>query len=237
MLRFLKSCKNNALFYKLLFDWTRSYHIPFYTARHALFSRKSRLKILTLNLGSELLFRSTNVHYDRRNVSQNHTILYIPGIAGGKWYNHSGSGSNYLCLPETPEYDDYQADATTYRGRVYSAEYQVPDFPPYAGKQNHDVPCAVCRATDRGSSMMIPAKMTCPAGWTREYHGYLMSENYVHSSTEFVCVDRNPEVVRGSVGDNNGALFYPVEARCDKGNLPCAPYIDGAELTCVVCTK
>ncbi len=64
-----------------------------------------------------------------------------------------------------------------------------------------------------------------------------MTEHYSHTSTEFVCVDRNPEVLSGSIADNNGALFFPVEGRCDDGNLPCAPYINGAELTCVVCTK
>ena len=87
--------------------------------------------------------------------------------------------------------------------------------------------------------MMIPAKKSCPIGWTQEYHGYLMAErsHTAHHSAEFVCVDRHPEIVAGSAGDQNGALFQPVEGRCDKSDLPCAPYIDGAELTCVVCTK
>ncbi|XP_072024157.1 uncharacterized protein [Amphiura filiformis] len=164
--------------------------------------------------------------------------LGYAGIAGGKHYRQSGSGSNYLCLPDTPEYDHYQAGAHTNRGSVYSAEYQIFDFPPFAGKHDHDVPCAVCIATNRGILMMIPAKMTCPSGWNREYHGYLMSERYSHSSTEFVCVDRNPEVRSdSSVSNQDGVLLYPVEGRCDGSNLPCAPYINGAELTCVVCTK
>ena len=84
---------------------------------------------------------------------------------------------------------------------------------------------------------MIPAKKTCPSGFTREYHGYLMGEHYNRGSPmEFVCMDRNPEKVAGSAEDKNGALFYPAEGRCDDGNLPCAPYINGAELTCVVCS-
>ena len=159
------------------------------------------------------------------------------GIAGGKWHAHSGSGSNYLCLPENPEYDDYQAGVHADRAFVYSAEYQIFDFPPYAGKLDHDVPCAVCRTTNRGSLLMIPAKVACPTGWTMEYHGYLMTENVNHQSTEFVCVDRNPDILPGSAVSQDGALFYPVEGRCDAGNLPCGPYIDGAELTCVVCSR
>ncbi len=162
------------------------------------------------------------------------------GIAGGKWYSHVGSGSNYLCLPATPEYDDIQAGAQSSRGYVYSAEYELDHaFPPYAEMDNQDVPCAVCRAVNRGSMMMIPAKMNCPSEWVREYHGYLMSGYHGHdSSFEFVCVDRNPEArPGGSSGNQYGALFYPVESRCSSGNLPCGPYIDGGELACVVCTK
>ncbi len=163
-------------------------------------------------------------------------LSYVSGIVGGKWYNHGGSGSNHLCLPEVPEYDDYQSGTNPRRSLVYSAEYSISDFPPYEGKHNHDIPCAAC-FSNRGTNMMIPAKMSCPTGWTREYHGYLMAEKYDHSSTEFVCVDRHPEYIPGSAVGKNGVLFYPAEGRCGSGNLPCAPYIDGAELTCVVCTK
>ena len=86
---------------------------------------------------------------------------------------------------------------------------------------------------------MFPAKMICPSEWTEEYHGYLMAERsfHTHHSSEFVCVDRNPEIVPGSIDSKNGAGFFLVEARCDAGNLPCSPYIDGAELSCVVCSK
>ena len=37
--------------------------------------------------------------------------------------------------------------------------------------------------------------------------------------------------------DEGGAFFYPVEGNCQNGNLPCDPYINGAELACVVCSK
>ena len=70
--------------------------------------------------------------------------------------------------------------------------------------------------------MMIPARMSCPSGWTIEYYGYLMSDDYdLPTSTEFVCVDRNPEIVAGSTDtDQNGALFHLVEGLCIQGNLP-----------------
>ena len=50
----------------------------------------------------------------------------------------------------------------------------------------------------------------------------------------FVCLDDDPETIQGGAADKNGALFYLTEARC--GSLPCPNYIDGRELTCVVCS-
>lgn len=159
------------------------------------------------------------------------------GLAGGGWYSHQGGGSNYLCLPLTPEFDEIKSGGDDDRGYVYSAEYEITSFPPLASKHQHDVPCAVCRAGNRGSIVIIPAKMTCPSGWTKEYYGYLMTSHYNTYKRDFACVDRNPESVPGGNGNHNGALFRPVEFRCDSGNLPCATYPYGHELTCVVCTK
>ena len=101
---------------------------------------------------------------------------------------------------------------------------------------NHDAPCAVCFVKSRDSMLMMPARNDCPSGWTKEYHGYLMTAYHgdKHSS-EFICVDDNPEYVRGSKQDQDGALLYPVEGVC--GSLPCLPYVAGRELTCAVCTK
>ena len=99
------------------------------------------------------------------------------------------------------------------------------------------MPCAVCYVPTRVASFMIPAKLTCPTGWTEEYHGYLMVERHNHAaSATFECVDYNPESVNGSTADTNGGLFYHVEAVCDAG-LDCPPYVAEKEVACVVCTK
>ncbi|XP_072048323.1 uncharacterized protein [Amphiura filiformis] len=178
------------------------------------------------------------VRWGKTVCPANATLVY-KGLAGGSWYEESGGGSNYLCLTLTPEYADYDADVNSYRAYVYSAEYKIGSFAPISfSYQHHEVPCAVCRADNRVSHVMIPAMMTCPDSWTREYWGYLMATRHIYRSSEFVCVDQNPEILAGSsAAGENGALFHPVESRCDRGNLPCGPYIDGAELTCVVCTK
>ena len=69
-----------------------------------------------------------------------------------------------------------------------------------------------------------------------EYTGYLMtmSRKY-HSSSEYICVDGDPEDVPRGNGNQNGGLLYVVEAAC--GSLACPPYVNGRELACVVCSK
>ena len=91
---------------------------------------------------------------------------------------------------------------------------------------------------------MIPARMTCPTGWTREYFGYLMSALSSYKRTEFICFDHNLEVVAGAHDNEDGSAIYPVEVRCrdpapipSNGGLPCGKFPDGNELSCVVCTK
>lgn len=120
---------------------------------------------------------------------------------------------------------------------MYGTEYEIPGFNPFStrGLSQHDAVCAVCHVRTRGSQLMIPGTYTCPSGWTREYHGYLMSEKFYHHSSQYICVDRDAEYVPGSGGNRNGALLYLVAGMC--GALPCLPYVDGRQLTCAVCSK
>eukprot|EP00058_Branchiostoma_floridae_P018681 XP_002604170.1 hypothetical protein BRAFLDRAFT_73487 [Branchiostoma floridae] len=156
------------------------------------------------------------------------------GIMAGSWYSHSGSGSNFLCLPEDPEWMEYSDATDGQRGFVAGAEYETDRNAPFAIHDQHDAPCAVC-AIPRGTSLMIPAKMSCPTGWIQEYSGYLMAAKYSHRRTDFVCVDVEAQHEDGGDANNNGALLYLVEGRCNY-NLPCPPYVNGRELTCVVCS-
>ena len=58
-----------------------------------------------------------------------------------------------------------------------------------------------------------------------------MAERYtLKGRTTYVCVDNAPEVIEGGAEDKDG-----VEAAC--GSLPCPSYVQGWEITCVVCTK
>ena len=161
-------------------------------------------------------------------------LVYI-GRAGGTHYKHAGA-SNPQCLPLDPRYLRPITGSQT-RSFMYGAEYEThTDTNSYLhGRQNHDVPCAVCYVTQRSTVYMLPAKYSCPSGWTREYYGYLMSEYHGHHPSQFTCVDIAFKSVIGSSANYDGLLFYFVEGVC--GSLPCPPYENHRELSCVVCTK
>ena len=92
----------------------------------------------------------------------------------------------------------------------------------------------------------VPASLgrgyaSCPTGWKSEYVGFLMSNHYGQTKSQFLCVDQAPETA-GALNDDNGNLWYSVEAVC--GSLPCTttsaiagPYVQNREIHCVVCSK
>ena len=159
--------------------------------------------------------------------------------AGGPSYNHPGGGSNPQCLPLDPNFLTPISGSQT-RALIYGAEYETnTDSNSYLhGRHDHDVPCAICHVSNRTAVYMVPAKYTCPTGWTREYYGYLMSSYHGtgHHRTQYACMDVALKPATGSsVTNHNGFLFYFVEGRCR--SLPCPPYDATKELSCTVCTK
>ena len=160
-------------------------------------------------------------------------VLVYSGRAGGEHYTNSGGGSNPQCLPLDPNYLHTLPGSQTNVAGMFGAEYQTDNF--NRAVQDNDVPCAVCYVSKRSAVYMVPAKYTCPSGWTREYYGYLMAERHNHNPSQFTCVDSSFKSVVGSAANKNGLLFYQVEGRC--GSLPCPPYEQTKEFTCAVCTK
>ena len=159
--------------------------------------------------------------------------LVYSGRAGGSAYSDKGGGGNPQCLPLDPNFYRTVSGAQPWVF-MYGAEYQDTN-PLISGSHDTDVPCAVCYVPTRSTVYMLPAKYTCPSGWTREYFGYLMSERYSHARSTFSCVDYSLKPVTGSSQNNDGFLFYTVEGVC--GSLPCPPYHRDKELSCAVCTK
>ena len=159
-------------------------------------------------------------------------VLVYSGIAGGS-NSRQGGGSNQQCLPQSPNYRTTVAGTQSEAARMYGAQYHTNNLNRYV--HNYDVRCAVCYVSQRSTVYMVPARYSCPLGWTSEYDGYLMAEQYEHKRSQYICVDRSMVTVPRSGSNRDSTRFYPVEGRC--GTLPCPPYEHGKELTCAVCTK
>ena len=160
--------------------------------------------------------------------------LVYTGRAAGAHYHDKGGGANTQCLPLNPTYlSTSSGKDDIFSGRIHGAEYQTHR---QLGRRSHqsDIPCAVCYA-NRSAHFMVPAQHSCPATWTTEYYGYLMSSRHDQHRTEYTCVDSSFKAVPDSATNEDGLLFYTVEPRC--GSLPCDKYDETKELTCAVCTK
>ena len=172
-------------------------------------------------------------------------LLLFAGYTAGSRYTIDGSGSNYLCLHEHPQWKTY-INGGQNSGKIYGVEYElyqsnnVFSLSNNGGNLLHDnpAPCAVCYVGGRSTVFMVPARTQCPDGWTMEYLGYLASEYSTstrgHKRTSYICWDEAPEVAVGGTSQNQ-AVIFPVEVHC--GSLPCSVYVTGRELTCVVCSK
>ena len=173
-------------------------------------------------------------------------LSLFEGYTAGPLYNTGGGGSNFLCLPENPQWKNYM-DGHQNSASIYGVEYELFN----SGRHHNNIfsennnggnplldnpaPCAFCYVGGRSTILMIPARTQCPDGWTMEYAGYVVSDRNTHTHrSNYICWDEAPEVaVGGTLQDQ--AVIYPVEVHC--GTLPCSVYITGRELTCVVCSK
>ena len=183
---------------------------------------------------------STFVRWGRNSCSANGTELVYSGYAAGSDFSDSGAAANYICLSPDPLWGYYN-DADNARAKVMGVEYEldgaIPDMMAFFHKNIHeeDAPCSVCRSP-RPTVIMIPGRNQCYKGWTLEYKGYLVTGYYGRTSaSEYVCLDDYPQALPGGHANQNGKLFHMVEGRC--GSLRCPPYVEGRELTCVVCSK
>jgi hypothetical protein len=122
---------------------------------------------------------------------------------------------------------------------LYGSEYELVTRQAlnYGLRDDQNIPCAVCHVSTRSTQIMVPGTYQCPSGWTPEYSGWLMAGHHGHKGRNmFTCIDKDAEVVPGQGANNNGNIFYHVEADCGTG-IPCPPYDHRKEMSCVVCTK
>jgi len=174
-------------------------------------------------------------------------LLLFEGYAAGPHYNQGGSGSNFLCLHEDPQWKTY-IDGDHANALIFGVEYELFNSGRYHNNVfsesnnggnpllDNPVPCALCYVGGRSTVAMIPARTQCPDGWTIEYAGYLVSESAISNRkrSSYICWDEAPKVAVGGTSQNQ-AVIYPVAVHC--GTLPCSVYVTGRELTCVVCSK
>ena len=88
-------------------------------------------------------------------------LLVVTGYAAGPKYNYGGSGSNFLCLPDDPQWKTYIDGNQDVVGAIYGVEYQLYDSGIYRNNifsesnndgnalLNNPAPCAVCYVAGR----------------------------------------------------------------------------------------
>jgi len=170
------------------------------------------------------------------------TTQVYNGYIGNSFHTHQGGGSNYVCLPTKPKYQNSDPHSNVEnRGYIHGVEFELGDSNIFDTKgvtgQYFDAFCSVCESKHKYNSLMIPGTNVCPVGWKREYYGYLMAQKKYLKRTEFICVDHKPDLTVGTENWGKGAFLHFVETRC--GVLPCRKgmYQDYLEMTCVMCSR
>ena len=183
---------------------------------------------------------ATYVRWGRKECPTiNGTIKVYEGFAAGDHYKHTGGPSELLCLTNEPQWGNYD-DGYLGHAFVYGAEYAHGFSEHLFGKNvlHQRVPCVVCQSVGRLAALRIPGRTGCFDSWTKEYSGYLMGGHHGHAkSTDYTCVDADPDVQEGYPESENPHWLYFVEASCTKSTIPCPPYVHGREISCVICTK
>jgi len=85
------------------------------------------------------------------------------GYAAGPRHNQGGSGSNFLCLPEDPQWKTYLAASNDVAGLIARIEYELFSHNNIFSQSNNGgnpllnnpAPCAVCYVGGRSTILMV----------------------------------------------------------------------------------
>ena len=165
--------------------------------------------------------------YARRKRDSDNEDTAIPGVVYTRWGGSncpenstktvylgtliSSATGNYLCMPNSQNSGESKRMAADHKLKRTNTRHQS------------EVPCSVCLAIQQSTMLTIPAKTTCPPGWTREYYGYLMA-SVAHGSGQFLCVDSGADCTA-----NVGLIHIKVD--CNKPLKECLN-----KMRCAVCT-
>ena len=163
---------------------------------------------------------------------------YVYGgiVASSHHRDSNGGGANHLCMPSEPDYiTSTPRTSNVVKALLYGTAYQDPLV---TASSDRTVPCAVCLAGTRTTVLMIPAKISCPTGWTLEYFGYIMTERTsdLHRRSIYECVDVGLEAIPGTNGAGEAGLLGHTVASCGRLDCSDSEYIENVEITCAVCT-
>lgn len=166
---------------------------------------------------------ATYIHWGKTNcstVAEKMSNGYVVGPSG------DGGGSNFLCLPEKPQFGNPPANQKG-AAVLQGMSYQFPN------DKNKKLACSNCRLGARGTVQTFYGRSQCPEDWNYVYDGVLMSGSRSSLSTKFVCLDKKP--VEGEEVNYHNPLVpdwavIPEEGSGDD---------DEKQLlfTCVVCAK
>ena len=171
------------------------------------------------------------------------SVLRYAGRAAGNFGSQGGSGSNLVCLHPAPYYKEWDGRENPGSARLFNVEYEtrLKGISEWHKLQSHDVPCAVCQATGSMAVHMQPGSINCPAGWAKDYSGFVMSEGtQATHALEYLCVDEKAEAHPNSSPDKDlrAARLVPVEIKIAADTSNEVPgYTPNTELSCAVCVK
>jgi hypothetical protein len=141
-------------------------------------------------------------------------VVYT-GWVGGSYYQHRGSGHEYICMADVPVYGNHnngnQNAALLYTSEMETGGYGLGND--FKSMHDREPACVVCMVDKRDKVLMVPGRFSCYKGWTQEYRGYLMAAHYSHNhTTSWICMDEKPQRhPLSNNGSQNGSLMYPTE--------------------------
>jgi hypothetical protein len=167
---------------------------------------------------------------------QTTNLLYVGQILGAA-HNQAGSGYNWLCIHDRPEWPRGFSNANQDTGaRVYGAEYEPTGV--LDKNKNWDAGCAVCQLKHSVSAYVQWGRRTCTEDHKTEYTGLVMSSHHTHWASGTICVDLANEGHKNfdskNVKDRGQALLYTTEMQ--KGAADESLYKHQVEVSCAVCS-
>lgn len=180
------------------------------------------------------------IQWGRTKCTNDNTEMVYSGFVGGSSYT-GGGAPNKLCVPNEPQWGIYdgKVNSSPFIGATLFDNWDINiKNTLFDNKYTYYViQCAVCHVKKATSTIMIPGRKTCYNNWKIEYHGYLMAGYPLHkAASEYICVDGNPDHIKRVPSWADKSLLYSVYSRCN-GATPCPPYVNGREMTCVVCSR